>query len=682
MNARFLPVVIFSLFSGSAIAQTAPEPVTRAVWVQQLSGDPDPYAGGNVFRLMARELPSPPRVLLPGPGNFSRPLLSSDGNTVFYTDRHAVPGESGTAYSPEIFAVSFAGGEPRKLGPGMAVAVWQGTDGTEFIYALTSLQSSRRPALTGEILVRFQAAKPDEREIMWSETPLGADNFQLSHDGSRAAGLFPWPQTGLADLNARTFTPLAQGSFPSLASDNSYALAVLDGDRRRLRVFVPNVDPGWDLLPAQALPQQAGEINHPRWSNDALAITFSGPPAGGDAPDVYLAKLRPDLRAIQQAVPLSSDPAPDYFPDVWISGGYDHKTTLPQQPAVVSTPLTAPWPVSQDDLHFSWENAAAPGAVDVFKLHGYATPGRLGSLNVSAGWADVSPGATKRLSEACAASGSFTMEALVSEWRTPEPCSLRLLSLQTPENRDAFALYRVNRSLVLRILTGGGEGRPPVVERHTLTPLSVTENAPFSLFLTVHGGKLQVYLDGKPLKEITFDQPGLQAWKDLHLMAGDPQPYGTPWTGQIERIACYSRALAAAEVADAWRATEAMLIKRKQPTRCKIKARLLERPPLPNAATLAASPRWLNASAWEIEQVLTGYLKPGKITILQWAWLDGKPAPLPDIKNGQSMELSVESFDDHPEIQSVKSHNALKTGEQPVFLDVTPPGRHLKPFPQ
>jgi hypothetical protein len=174
----------------------------------------------------------------------------------------------------------------------------------------------------------------------------------------------------------------------------------------------------------------------------------------------------------------------------------------------------------------------------------------------------------------------------------------------------------------------------------------------------------------------------LQAWKDLHLVAGDPDPYGTPWTGQVERIAFYSRALAAAEVSDTWRGTESLLTGRQLPTKNKIKARLVEMPALPDAATLAASPRWLTASSWEIEQVLSGYIQPKKITILQWAWLDGKPAPLPDIKPGQSMELSVETFDDHPELRAVKTHLAVKAGEQPVFFDATTPGRHSKPFPE
>ena len=258
MKPRFS---LLALLFASQLPLSAGEPVIRAVWVQQLSGDPDPYAAGSTFSLMARELPSPPRPLLPGPGNFSRPLLASDGNTVYYTDRHATASpDAGMVYAPEIFSVPFGGGEPQKLGQGMAAAVWKSPEGVEFIYALTSLQASRRPGLTGELLVRFRPATPDDREIMWSESAAGVDNFQLSRDGTGAAGLFPWPQAGLADLVAHTSSVLGQGSFPSLVPDNSYALTLLDGDRRRLRFFVPGVEPGWELQPAQLLPQQAGEI--------------------------------------------------------------------------------------------------------------------------------------------------------------------------------------------------------------------------------------------------------------------------------------------------------------------------------------------------------------------------------------------------------------------------------------
>ena len=46
-----------------------------------------------------------------------------------------------------------------------------------------------------------------------------------------------------------------------------------------------------------------------------------------------------------------------------------------------------------------------------------------------------------------------------------------------------------------------------------------------------------------------------------------------------------------------------------------------------------------------------------------------------------SLELSIESLDDHPELRNEPTHNVLRAGEQPVFFDTTPPGRHGKPFP-
>jgi len=665
-----VPILLLLCLPLPAAAQ---QPVTRAVWVRQVSGEPDPRAVGAEFRLMARELPGEARPLLPGPANFSRPLLSADGQTVYYTDRKATPGESGTSYAPEMFAVHFTGGQPRSLGSGMAVAVWRAPDGGEFIYALTSLQTSRRPSLTGELLVRFQPATPDEREIMWTESPLGADNFQISRDGTRAAGLFPAPQAGLADMNAKTFAPLAQGSFPILAPDDSYALGVLDGDRRRLRMFVPNVEPGWDLLPAQSMPTQGGEVNHLRWTNDPLHFALSGPPATGTAPDVYLATLRPDMKAIEKTVPLTADPAPDFYPDVWLSGGHTRSSALTQKPVVALKPATAAWPATRDGLQFSWENLAADGAADVFTLHGHATPGSNSSLNVSAGWAETTVAALASLTAATSASGSFTMEVLISERQTPAPVSLRLLSLRLPDGRDACALYRVDRSLVLRILTGTG-----LTERHTLSTLAIDPDRPFSAALTLHAGRATFYLDGQQMKEIALHQPGLQTWQDLRLVAGDPQPYGSPWTGRIERIALYSRALAAAEISDAWRGTQSLLTLRPRPTTLKVKARLLEFPPLP--APPDNSPRRLHASSWEIEQAYIGYLKPGRITLLQWSVLDGKPVPLPNIQPGQSIELFIESLDDHPELRAVPTQNTLP-GEHPVFHDITPPGRHAKPFP-
>lgn len=675
---RSIPLLALS-FAPLSLVPAADVPL-RAVWLQQLSGDADPYGAGNHFALMARELPGEARALQAGPGNFSRPLLSADGNTVYFTDRRGTASDAGTVYAPEIFAVPFAGGAPRSLGTGMAVAVWKSPEGPEYLYALTSLQSSRRPGLTGEILVRFEPAKPEEREIVWTESAVGVDNFQLSRDGKRAAGQFPAPHAGVADMEGRTFRVLGQGSFPSLAPDDSYALALLDGDRRRLRMFVPGVEPGWDLQPAQQLPQQSGQINHPRWSNHPLYLAFSGPPAQGEVPEVHVARLRPDLKAIEQVITLSSAPEADSYPDVWV-GGAPAATELAQSPVVAAPPVVAAWPVTDDGLHFAWENAAAAGAEKVFTLRGHATPGRMGALNVSAGWAEVPAEATARLSVACAESGAFTMEALITERRTQPPCSVRILALRTADGRDAFALYRVNGVLVARVLTGSAE-QTPLTERFTLTPLAIEDDRPFSLVLTVHAGRLGCYLDGQFMKEFALDQPGLAAWKDLLLVAGDAEPYGTPWTGQLERIALYSRALAAAEVTDIWTATEALLSNRPRPTRIKLKARLAESTPLFTPAGEDAAQPWLQASAWDVEQVHLGFLKPKRITILQWSWLDGKAVPPPPVAVGQSIDLSVESLDDHPELRSLKTHNALGSGENPIYLDTTAPGRHPAPFPR
>ena len=79
--------------------------------------------------------------------------------------------------------------------------------------------------------------------------------------------------------------------------------------------------------------------------------------------------------------------------------------------------------------------------------------------------------------------------------------------VRTGDGRDALTLYRVDRSLVLRVLTGGGEGHPAVIERATISPLSIEDDRPFSLALTIHGDRVQPYLDGQAMKEIVLDQP-------------------------------------------------------------------------------------------------------------------------------------------------------------------------------
>jgi hypothetical protein len=354
-------------------------------------------------------------------------------------------------------------------------------------------------------------------------------------------------------------------------------------------------------------------------------------------------------------------------------------SSLPQAPKPEEKPVAgASWPLHRDGLVFSWDRRG--GAGDPV-LKGLAFYGPGGVVNVSAGLAEFSPAAVAPVFEAVRTSASWSVECLVTERRSVPPLSVRLLSIRNEDGSDAASLYRVDGKLVLRTLTGGRNGAPAMQERFVLTSMFIEDDRPFSLVLTSRNKRIACYVDGQLMREFTAEGVGCDAWKSGRIYLGDDRPYGSPWTGSIERVAFHSRELGKEEVEEAWQQTSAYLASRSRPTRNLVKAKLLEWPDLPEQAQLADSPAWLQATVWEVEQVYTGAMTDKRITRLHWAVLDGKPVPRPDVKVGQSMEFSVEPAADHPETGEARLHNAVSSGDLPVWIDATVPGRHKPPFP-
>ena len=669
-----------------ALLAASPVMAIEAVTMEALTGGRPwklAWLAGNGDQLMALDPAGEPRELLSGRGRLAKPLIAADGSSVIVTRLAVTEQTDGNSHDPEILSIPWTGGTARSLGSGMAIAIWPGTTpDSPFVYAFAALSSTKRGTLTGETIVRFHPAKPEEREIVWSERSASPDNFQLSRDGRRACGLFPWPQAGLADLNSQTWTGVGHGAWPTLAPDNSYALLLLDGSRKQLRCYVPLVDPGWKLNLAEVPTLSGGGINHLRWSNDATIITFTGPwddEGKGDA-RIQAVRLRPDLKSLE-AVHVAAVTAgnPD-SPDLWISGTATSLTSLPQTPQPEEKPASAAaaWPTPRDGLTFAWDRRGSPHDP---ALKGMAFYGPGGAVNVSAGLAEFPAAATAPLFDAVRKSGSWSLECLVTERRSIPPLSVRLLSLRNEDGSDAAALYRVDGKLVLRTLTGGRNGSPATQERFILTSMFIEDDRPFSLVITSRNKRIACYVDGQLMREFTTDAAGCDAWKAGRFHLGDNQPYGSPWSGSMERVAFYSRELGKEEVEEAWQQTSAQLASRTRPTRNLVKAKLLEWPDLPDAAQLAAAPAWLQATVWEVEQVYTGAMTDKRITRLHWAVLDGKPVPRPDIKVGQSMEFSLEPASDHPETGEARLHNAVSPGDLPVWIDATVPGRHKPPFP-
>jgi hypothetical protein len=290
------------------------------VWLEPV--DPtstDVDARGDGFRLMGLDTDDGRgiREILLGPLSCRKPLLTPDGQQVVCTD---FPRR-------RVFVIDWDGTNRREVADGYAAAVQ--TDpatGRTWVYAITGLLSIK--SLSGKPLMRFDLDHPEVRETVWEQTEVTLDGFQVTSDGRRAAGLFPWPQAGIADLGQGTWTPIGHGCWTALAPDTSGIAWFFDGAHRNLLFQDPTVPATWQV-PIHWAPGIHGfEVYHPRWGNHRQFFSLSGPykagegenriDAAGRGVEIYAGRFSADLQRVERWVKVTTDEQPAFFPDLWV----------------------------------------------------------------------------------------------------------------------------------------------------------------------------------------------------------------------------------------------------------------------------------------------------------------------------------------------------------------------------
>jgi alginate O-acetyltransferase complex protein AlgJ len=293
---------------------------TRVVWMQAIDpASTDAFGMLAGFRLMGLDTDDGlgARAILPGPLSCRKPLITPDGRQVVFTD------------SPRarVMAVNWDGSGLRELADGHAtdVVLEPGT-GRVWVYAIQG--NVGPPVFAGRPLVRFQLDDPLRREVVWDKSEVSVDNLQVSSDGRRAAGLFPWPKVAIADLERGTLTEIGRGCWTSLAPHTGEEAWFFDGAHRNLIMEDPATRDSW-MVSIQSAPGVEGyEVYHPRWSNHRRFFAMTGPfkagegtnriQAAGREVEIHVGRFADDLRRVERWARVTTNGQPDFFPDVWV----------------------------------------------------------------------------------------------------------------------------------------------------------------------------------------------------------------------------------------------------------------------------------------------------------------------------------------------------------------------------
>ncbi len=659
---------------------------TRIVWVRSLGPKKDTFATGTQLALMGLDtrLASGEKVLAPGPDNFSRPLLSPDGHTVVFSRRLATGDPATAKWQSETFAADWTGGPPRLLRPGYAVEVWQDPQGgSVWVYAFTTLRDAVGANAEGYRLFRFPLAQPDKEEVVWEQGMMSGDNIQVNRAGTAASGLIPWPNAGTFDFTSGRFIRFRNGCWPALAPDDSGLLWVFDGTHENLRFFLPGIEGNWRVAMGD-LPQLQGKAAyHPRWSNHARVISFTGPhpvnvSSGDGNVSVLLGRFNENLTGFEAAVSLdNASGQPDGFPDVWVAGGEKVDLDLSkagnkrirEQLAAGPRPAAESWQADPEGLCFVWQRANSNNLVPGRNAEAGVTAirhARFGprfDMMTEGGAFTVDPDSAAAIREALAG-GTWSMELAITPLGTGEAAP-QVIFRAGPQ----LEILQSLTNFILR--TDGGEwnlgaGLTPGQTTHLVLGSSGTPGAP-----------PLVWLNGQPQEKREEEgkmEARLSPSDSPAVRFGSREDGSAPWAGRLENIAFHARAPDPAKAAAhaAWWRKE--LAGYTPPARSMVRARLKESSTRTALEKLGSYRRSWTSALYEKTALLSGP-DPGPVFgVAHWTILDGQPLTGPPGDPGEERVLVLEPWTAHPEMESEHGSEEILTGDTPLFLDVGPPG--------
>jgi hypothetical protein len=663
----------------------------RVVWMEQIKGAKlDPHAKSEEFHLSGYDSQEGGyRVILKKPGNYTRPLMTPDGQHILYSNKGTTFNGTTPIFQPTIHLLKWDGTEDRVLQKGYCVDVLRDAAGVTWVYALETLNSKLQFTLDGETLFRFPLDQPDKKEMLWSKTSLSLDNLQVSRDGRYFAGLFPWPEGGVGDLQNKQWQEVQKGCWTSLAPDNSYVMWLFSGTHKKLTMHDLVGKRTWDVKLNKAPGMGTSPSYHPRWSNHPRFFTVTGPyPSQGNHlekevnqtyeggyAEIYLAKFSPKLEKVEQWAKITPDDHGHFAPDAWIEGG--DETVLsdyPQSAELKIEPKSSEWPKHWDGLQFYWGNLETANQIEGRHMNcralakGIARFSRNKALLLDGGWFETDTATQQSLQTALPAATGMTVECLLSEsLQLAGDESANLLSLTSAQDGTYWELLRKPEALVLRIAGGGFAKEAQEVRidlpyqgagvQHLALQFTPQEVKWYINGVTDESRKAAVVLD-------------FAAVRDGKFLIGQRTPTPRGWSGSLKNVALYATAIPH-EMIEA-HAKSSRPVPMAELAKLRVKAKLVQSTAA-DPSQLGSYDRMLVSHTYEVVEVLEGTYAEKQILVMHWGILDRtKVSGLPT-KLGEISELNLEPFEAHEQLGSELQLSDSEDVESVLYLDMAVP---------
>lgn len=664
---------------------------TRIVWTQaRKKGASDTFAVSEDLVLVGIDTRNGLgiREILEKPGNYSRPLISTDGKTILFTDKNTVRKGGKKHYKPYIYKTDWRGTKPVRVLDGYATQCWRDPKtGVEWVYAVRNLRATKGLSLEAQRLVRFQLDDPTKEELIYDDSYITPDNIQFSRDGTRASALFPWPNAGiLVQENGQwQAKKLLNGCWTAYAPDNSGLNWVFDGEHKSVTMYADDGAKSWPLKFNDAPGVKGREMYHPRWTNHARFITLTGPYSkeknssgnvinkGGGSAEIYLGKLSPGADKVESWLRVTKDKQGDAYPEVWIAGASEVALAGHQIGSGARSAASAgTWPADHSGLLLVWRDREA---LNTFRdRSGQKLEARLDSQGA---------GRFGRCNEMLLDGGSFVMEEesaapALAHFRDHPTATFEAIvlpdafeetggavALQEPVTPGAQVFSAPGMNLQLR------DGKLTVSKAAGQSWQSTQSlpDKPFHLMVTRTGAGFALYVNGQPAE--LQSSPA-----DKVASPSDAITFGGGWQGGLLQVALHDRDLpaeqAAAHAASAQARISTLPV---SPPRVRVKARLVETSAMPTPEGIEPYTAALVAYVYEVQEVLEGDFPTTekRLLVKHWGMLGREPVHGFPRTEGQTYELVVERQSAHSHLNGERVMDDTTAFDLEPWFDVSSP---------
>jgi len=246
----------------------------------------------------------------------------------------------------------------------------------------------------------------------------------------------------------------------------------------------------------------------------------------------------------------------------------------PSRGAGVPVAVSTKWPCTIGGLLFVWWNASAkntvPGSGGSFGQkcipapRGGARITHRGTMELGKGAFVAGSGANDRLLSACKRSNAFTVEAMICPDDLRQAGPARIISFSQDGQDRNFTVGQEKDKLVFRLRTVSSRDQNNTMTLFELSAkkwhhVVITYTASSGASSKRSHGMLDAYLNGRRMSRKTLSPGLLSGWKPMHLIFGDEYAASRDWSGQLQGIAIYSRAISASEIVAKYRSVKPTL---------------------------------------------------------------------------------------------------------------------------